>query len=139
MKAYTVFTTFSRRTLIQFTVCSYFFRELITQGENDTQSYKRTVVCSSKKFDIKYKSEDDFWRQHEDNVAYDLNSFFRGMGWILTDASQLSDDGKSIILTKEYKSKTHYNVYTRAWRWFSSGAKLEHSLINYSELSSHLF
>lgn len=139
MKKFKDLTVFSRRTMVQFTAFSFFFKGLFVSLGKSSEPYKRTIQCTSNKNLTCFASEEEFWNDHKDFVAYELNSLFRHLGWITKDATKLSNDGKSVYLTKEYKSKQHHEIYTRAWNWLSKGQKKEHEFIAYQESSKHLF
>ena len=120
------------------------FRFFIRKGSINlepvsTDSYKVSWICSPKNCSQNCTDVNDFWSQFDDPVAFQLNNFFRQQGWLIKDASELSPNRQTAILTKQYKSKFYYNLYHRIWNQLSRGNEMEFAKIEHTHISSHLF
>jgi hypothetical protein len=111
----------------------------LTRNGNNNAAYKVSWECVPKTCGGPKKNVDEFWLDHFDKTAYELNAIFREMGWLLRDASELSPNSKSAILTKEYKSELHEAMYSKVIRLLSGGRFKESASILHKPTDKHLF
>ncbi len=106
---------------------------------NNGASYKVSWICIPKKCNGEKKTVDDFWLDHFDNTAYELNAIFRERGWLLKDISELGSDKKTAVLTKEYKNKFFALLYNKLWEFMCRGDFKESTNLVHKSTNNHLF
>lgn len=130
---------YSRRIFISFIFLFSAMWTALAKYRGNSASYKVTWLCVPKKCNGAKKSVDDFWLDHFDKTAYELNAIFRERGWLLRDASELSPDRKMAVLTKEYKSKFYGLLYNKLWEVMCGGFFKESENLSHWPTDKHLF
>ncbi len=129
---------YSRRFLIKTAIFFTLFKGAISFTKKNNPK-KMSWICQPLNHCPAQPSVEAFWSYHNDNLAYQLNSFFREQGWIIRDASVLRDDQRSALLTKEYKNSELEFLYAKLWSWMSSNKPKEQGLIAYQVTNQHIF
>jgi len=117
-------------------VCS----QLKTLRGSNAPKYIHRFECQSKLHpDTKYSNADQFWTDHIDWFAKNLNKMFLSSGLVVSLDSQLNADQKSIMVTKIYKNEESYKLFHKIWRGFSeNGRPDEFNSINYISSKHHV-
>ncbi len=130
---------FSRRALLQIGVYLCALRNSLAFGDSGSGTYKTTVRCTPRNAGKTFTSVDGFWLECQDKVAYELNALFRQNKWLVNDASALTDDAKSALLTKEYSSRATHDLYQKLWKKQAAGEPHEARAVEYFGSEKHLF
>lgn len=130
---------YSRRIFVAAMLMCSGFLHILTKLGNKQSTYKVSWECVPKSCTGRKRNIDEFWSQHLDKTAYELNALFREMGWLLRDASELCPNSKNAILTKEYKSKVYETLYNKTWGFLSGGLFKESENLTHMPTDKHLF
>jgi hypothetical protein len=85
--------------------------------------------------DKTYQSTDEFWNDHYDKKASELNRLFQKMNLITSHKVELLPDGKTVRVQKVFKSKHFSDLYTQAWKRLSQGHPVEYTKVGYKNYS----
>lgn len=105
---------------------------IIEGSEQVNQSCFCQFDCYSKVNPNKiYSTQEEFWNDHLDIKANELNTAFVNAGFILKVSSELLMNGKGVRVTKIYRSQVYLELYTQFWERLSGGNPSEYQKIAY--------
>lgn len=106
-----------------------------------SRPYKVSWKCVSDSEIINPESVDSFWSSNIDKVSSKINPIFDSKKWVLREKHGVDSSDGSVIITKEFKSKLHFNFYVDLWDFLNLNSDSSNHLvsISYKRIANHLF